>query len=49
MSRDLEIIVLRCLETEPERRYTLAADLADDLVRYLNGELIVPGLSGLAI
>ena len=33
ISRDLEIIVLKCLEKEPERRYSSAAALAENLVQ----------------
>ncbi len=39
-SLELEWIVMKCLEKDPSRRYDSAAQLGDDLQRYMNGEPI---------
>jgi tRNA A-37 threonylcarbamoyl transferase component Bud32 len=37
---DLEAVCLKCLEKDPRRRYGSAAELADDLERWLDGRLV---------
>jgi eukaryotic-like serine/threonine-protein kinase len=40
IDRDIETIVLKALEKEPERRYLSAAAMAEDVTRYLTNQPI---------
>jgi tetratricopeptide (TPR) repeat protein/predicted Ser/Thr protein kinase len=39
--RDLELVVLKALEKDPNRRYASADEMADDLDRYLEGDPVL--------
>ena len=40
---DVEVIVLKCLAKEPNRRYQTSAELAEDIRQYLKNEPLIHG------
>jgi tRNA A-37 threonylcarbamoyl transferase component Bud32/tetratricopeptide (TPR) repeat protein len=41
VNQDLETICMKCLEKEPDRRFQTAAEVANELKRFINGEPIL--------
>lgn len=41
VNQDIETICMKCLEKEPDRRFQTAAEVADELKRFINGEPIL--------
>ena len=41
VERDLDSIVMKCLEKDRSRRYATAQQLAEDLLRYLSHEPVI--------
>jgi len=46
LHRDIQTVVLKAIEKEPGRRYQSMADLADDVRRYIAGEMIAARPAG---
>ncbi|MEO0483250.1 MAG: serine/threonine-protein kinase [Planctomycetota bacterium] len=46
LRRDLDWVVMQCLDKSRERRYSSAASLGDDLVRFLQGDPVAAGPPG---
>ncbi len=44
--KDLDTLILKCLEKEPARRYATCADLSDDLRRFVSGEPVTARRAG---
>lgn len=46
VAQDLEAIICKCLEKDPDRRYTNANDLHDDCIRFLRRRPVMAGNTG---
>jgi serine/threonine-protein kinase len=44
--RDLETVLMKCLERDPERRYASASDLKNDLLRLLDDKPVLARRAG---
>ncbi len=46
---DLETVLMKCLQRDPERRYATASDLKDDLARFLEGRPVLARRPGVIL
>lgn len=49
ITRDLETILMKCLERDPDDRYASARELKEDLVRFLDGRPVLAQRPGLFV
>jgi hypothetical protein len=49
LPRDLETVLMKCLERDPDRRYVSAAELRDDLQRFLTDQPVKARRAGIVL